>query len=879
MDPVINEEEIAIDFFCKIIDLKNIFKDVQYLTHLKTLQNNCVLTNTLGGIGEAKLRQFVKFMVIYLKDYFNDFDKIFKNLENETITYKLELLHNFIWLIIEYTHNSISFCEEFHKQNGLNILFSYFKISIYKILNSETKSFFSEIVHFISVVLFNLSKVRPSFKEEWKELQIFEFLCELINFIQSKGLEFLFEAINVDFIMTISLIYAKEDDLTLLNDIDECTSVIIKLMGKCVKALELNEIPRREYNFSREEKRIVQVHYIEGGWNILELMESLYRFSIIDNLKWRIFLDIRDNLEIVIRYGKDSEKEFALKILYQLCFNPDISRELINDYRLIGHLKELNKSENENLVESCSGILMLCKYEEEKYEHDQSKYEQILREMPLECCARIPEQEEIKKTQTGRIKQLNSLHENSFNEEKNFGQSCFISDDNLYYASLNDFDKSVKKEQVISVELNSRPKIRTSQMSIREEKLTTKHFDDLKSVKKEQVISVELNSRPKIHTSQMSIKEENLTTKHIMISYNSKSKETCLKIKNKLQENGFQTWIDVENICGSSLESMAKAIEESHCVLMCMTEKYKESANCRLEAEYSVKLNKPIIPLIMEKGYQPDGWLGIILGSKIFIDFLKYEITECFKRLDKEIDNLVSNGKIPKPEKIIKSVLTNDENDISKIKANPISSPLIQSTEHEIIDKKPDQTKINNNNLVNYDKILKHADLISPRENQNTPITSYFSNDQEDISKRLIIYYSNAISSSGTERTNPEVICKKFDSTENDAKDNQRHMIGIKATNLNDDSSPKIDNKNIESIQKKIVLNWSENDVNKWIKENTFDSDIIRTVYPCNGEHLARLHDMYQKIPEYFYNSINFKKRCYVKDLVHFSNELVKLFK
>lgn len=41
---------------------------------------------------------------------------------------------------------------------------------------------------------------------------------------------------------------------------------------------------------------------------------------------------------------------------------------------------------------------------------------------------------------------------------------------------------------------------------------------------------------------------------------------------------------------------------------MGMTEKYKLSANCRLEAEYSVNLNKPIVPLILQKDYKPDGW-------------------------------------------------------------------------------------------------------------------------------------------------------------------------------------------------------------------------------------------------------------------------------
>ena len=60
----------------------------------------------------------------------------------------------------------------------------------------------------------------------------------------------------------------------------------------------------------------------------------------------------------------------------------------------------------------------------------------------------------------------------------------------------------------------------------------------------------------------------------------------------------------VLSISGSGLESMANSVENSYCVLVCMSEKYKMSPNCRLEAEYSVQLNKPIIPLILQNNYK-----------------------------------------------------------------------------------------------------------------------------------------------------------------------------------------------------------------------------------------------------------------------------------
>ena len=112
-----------------------------------------------------------------------------------------------------------------------------------------------------------------------------------------------------------------------------------------------------------------------------------------------------------------------------------------------------------------------------------------------------------------------------------------------------------------------------------------------------------------------------LKNNHIMISYNWASKEMCTKIKDELKARGYQVWIDVEQIYGSTLASMAEAVENASVFLMCVSEKYYQSPNCRLEAEYAVKLQKPIIPLVMQQDYMPLGWLGIIIGGKIYYKF------------------------------------------------------------------------------------------------------------------------------------------------------------------------------------------------------------------------------------------------------------------
>ena len=47
----------------------------------------------------------------------------------------------------------------------------------------------------------------------------------------------------------------------------------------------------------------------------------------------------------------------------------------------------------------------------------------------------------------------------------------------------------------------------------------------------------------------------------------------------------------------------------------------KESANCRLEANYAHQQDVDMIPLLMEQGYKAKGWLGLILGTRMYYAF------------------------------------------------------------------------------------------------------------------------------------------------------------------------------------------------------------------------------------------------------------------
>ncbi|XP_033109934.1 uncharacterized protein LOC117111170 [Anneissia japonica] len=138
-----------------------------------------------------------------------------------------------------------------------------------------------------------------------------------------------------------------------------------------------------------------------------------------------------------------------------------------------------------------------------------------------------------------------------------------------------------------------------------------------------QVIGGNDESNEETTDEQELIKTEQETPKkrkHVMISYQWDTQEILLRVRDKLKECGYELWMDVDNIGGSTLQAMAEAVEESAVVLVCYSHRYKSSPNARTEAEYAFQLRRDIIPLKMEKGYQADGWLGAIIGTKLYID-------------------------------------------------------------------------------------------------------------------------------------------------------------------------------------------------------------------------------------------------------------------
>ena len=75
----------------------------------------------------------------------------------------------------------------------------------------------------------------------------------------------------------------------------------------------------------------------------------------------------------------------------------------------------------------------------------------------------------------------------------------------------------------------------------------------------------------------------------VMLSYEWRTQQQVMLLKEELMEQGFTVWMDVDRMMGSTLEAMAAAIEQSDAIIMCVTHRYKESQACRTEAGSSTR--------------------------------------------------------------------------------------------------------------------------------------------------------------------------------------------------------------------------------------------------------------------------------------------------
>ena len=61
-----------------------------------------------------------------------------------------------------------------------------------------------------------------------------------------------------------------------------------------------------------------------------------------------------------------------------------------------------------------------------------------------------------------------------------------------------------------------------------------------------------------------------------------------LKLRDMLLAHGFQVWMDVDQMSDRDniFDSMAAAVEQASVVVVCISQEYVQSENCRMECQY-----------------------------------------------------------------------------------------------------------------------------------------------------------------------------------------------------------------------------------------------------------------------------------------------------
>ena len=107
----------------------------------------------------------------------------------------------------------------------------------------------------------------------------------------------------------------------------------------------------------------------------------------------------------------------------------------------------------------------------------------------------------------------------------------------------------------------------------------------------------------------------------IMMSYQWDSQPQVIRIKEALECDGFDVWMDLDDMRGNIYQKMAEGVQNAGVIIVCMSSKYEKSVNCNRELQYSQDQRKQIIPIMIEAGYRPGGVLGLIIAGLKYVDF------------------------------------------------------------------------------------------------------------------------------------------------------------------------------------------------------------------------------------------------------------------
>ncbi len=96
-----------------------------------------------------------------------------------------------------------------------------------------------------------------------------------------------------------------------------------------------------------------------------------------------------------------------------------------------------------------------------------------------------------------------------------------------------------------------------------------------------------------------------------MISYQWDRQKFVRELYMDMDMRELRVWFDIRGGMQDNInDSMSTAVECSSCIIVFLTAKYQESANCALELKYALYREKAVIFIRLEPNLKPLPWIA-----------------------------------------------------------------------------------------------------------------------------------------------------------------------------------------------------------------------------------------------------------------------------
>ena len=141
----------------------------------------------------------------------------------------------------------------------------------------------------------------------------------------------------------------------------------------------------------------------------------------------------------------------------------------------------------------------------------------------------------------------------------------------------------------------------------------------------------------------------------VFISYQWDKQPQVKALYNALTKEKYHCWLDINQMGGgdSLYDKIDAGIRSAKVLISCVTKNYALSSNCRREVSLASSLNKPIIPLLMEKmSWPPEGPMAEAFTKLVFVNCYKPNIEIQDNWQGQHFDKLLGKIKerVPEPD-------------------------------------------------------------------------------------------------------------------------------------------------------------------------------------------------------------------------------------